>query len=419
MNSRYDRSPILAALVIVLVLAPAVRAQRLQPPVPAPATPSYSFFPPGARAMGMGGAFLAIADDATAAEANPAGLTILTKPEVSAHFRFSALDNEFPNIDVSPQRIETYRDTVMSPSFLSYVLPVGPAALSVYYQQQSRFVSHARFEGILTDVDAAGNPIFLDSQDEERLDLRNDNIGFSGAVELSQMLSVGGSVRFSRLRIQAANGFLLQSVAAPQNVYIGLNDGIDDEAHTVTYNFGLLLNANGKFSGGLTYKRGGEFQLTTTSTVTLCLICNGVPNTAVVTDAATIRIPSAFGGGVAFRPTDRWVVGLDVLRITYSDNSALGSLARFSQGGIVPIADGREVHAGAEYTWLRGDTPIALRFGAFSDPDHDGIVDVDSSQLHATFGAGVVIRERFQLDGAINIAENVQEFLFSMVLRFP
>lgn len=37
----------------------------------------------GARALGMGGAFIALADDATAASWNPAGLAQLSKPEVS------------------------------------------------------------------------------------------------------------------------------------------------------------------------------------------------------------------------------------------------------------------------------------------------------------------------------------------------
>src|SRR5439155_7323916 len=37
----------------------------------------FNFGNPGARSLGMGGAFLGLADDASAAEANPAGLTIL------------------------------------------------------------------------------------------------------------------------------------------------------------------------------------------------------------------------------------------------------------------------------------------------------------------------------------------------------
>src|SRR5436305_187621 len=47
----------------------------------------FNFGNPGARSLGMGGAFLGLADDASAAEANPAGLTILRKPEVSIEGR--------------------------------------------------------------------------------------------------------------------------------------------------------------------------------------------------------------------------------------------------------------------------------------------------------------------------------------------
>src|SRR5688572_31001893 len=47
----------------------------------------FNFGNPGARSLGMGGAFLGLADDASAAEANPAGLTILRKPEISIEVR--------------------------------------------------------------------------------------------------------------------------------------------------------------------------------------------------------------------------------------------------------------------------------------------------------------------------------------------
>ncbi len=45
----------------------------------------FSFYPvgSGARAVGVGGAFIAVADDATAASWNPGGLTQLRKPELS------------------------------------------------------------------------------------------------------------------------------------------------------------------------------------------------------------------------------------------------------------------------------------------------------------------------------------------------
>ena len=52
-----------------------------------PSTFEFSFSNPGARSLGLGGAFTALADDATAAFANPAGLVQLGSLEVSAEIR--------------------------------------------------------------------------------------------------------------------------------------------------------------------------------------------------------------------------------------------------------------------------------------------------------------------------------------------
>lgn len=49
----------------------------------------------GARALGQGGAFIAVADDATAASWNPAGLIQLEKPEASIVGSFLATDQDF------------------------------------------------------------------------------------------------------------------------------------------------------------------------------------------------------------------------------------------------------------------------------------------------------------------------------------
>src|SRR5262245_45329552 len=54
----------------------------------------WSFVNPGARAAGMGGSFLALADDTTASVANPAGLTILTRKEASIEFTQTSFSND-------------------------------------------------------------------------------------------------------------------------------------------------------------------------------------------------------------------------------------------------------------------------------------------------------------------------------------
>ena len=52
-----------------------------------PSSLEFSFSNPGARSLGFGGAFSGLADDATAAFANPAGLVQLARPEVSVEGR--------------------------------------------------------------------------------------------------------------------------------------------------------------------------------------------------------------------------------------------------------------------------------------------------------------------------------------------
>lgn len=74
------RSLLLSGLGL-LCLAAAVEAQA------GFTTFEFSFSNPGARSMGLGGAFVALADDATAAFANPAGLVHIAGPEISVELR--------------------------------------------------------------------------------------------------------------------------------------------------------------------------------------------------------------------------------------------------------------------------------------------------------------------------------------------
>ena len=47
---------------------------------------AFDFVGPGARALGLGGAFVGLADDVAATHVNPAGLTAITSPEFMAEF---------------------------------------------------------------------------------------------------------------------------------------------------------------------------------------------------------------------------------------------------------------------------------------------------------------------------------------------
>ena len=86
----------------------------------------------GSRAMGMGGAFIGLADDATAISWNPGGLTQLYKPEVSLVSRFvgESYDDEFYE--------EKYTQNHFALNFGSAAYPFmdGKFVVAAAYQQQ-------------------------------------------------------------------------------------------------------------------------------------------------------------------------------------------------------------------------------------------------------------------------------------------
>ena len=83
MMTKIEKRLFIVAFLAALFAAGPVCAQTELPP-----TFEFSFSNPGARSMGFGGAFAALADDATAAFANPAGLVQLVAPEVSIEGRY-------------------------------------------------------------------------------------------------------------------------------------------------------------------------------------------------------------------------------------------------------------------------------------------------------------------------------------------
>jgi len=109
-----------AALVAIGLAAPTCQAQG------ASTITGTVFANPGARSIGLGGAFAAIADDATAAFANPAGLVQILRPEISVELRFTSSMNG--GGFVSGQGVSGL-------GFFSFVFPARSWALALYSHQ--------------------------------------------------------------------------------------------------------------------------------------------------------------------------------------------------------------------------------------------------------------------------------------------
>src|SRR5690242_5581446 len=128
--------------LLVLIALIAVPAAAQNTDIESLSGLQFNFGNPGARSLGMGGAFLGLADDASAAEANPAGLTILRKPEVSVEGRnfeeqqLFSTSGTFPNI---ARTAFTHYSQRVDLTFASVVVPVkNRFTFGLYYHEPLR-----------------------------------------------------------------------------------------------------------------------------------------------------------------------------------------------------------------------------------------------------------------------------------------
>jgi hypothetical protein len=156
MTQNLDCSRFLAALAVVLSCPVASAQTTIEPPA----------VNPGARSLGLGGAFVATADDATAAWVNPSGLMQLVRPEISFEGRSWNEDREGVSSNSS------------SLGFLSFVLPRETWSIAFYGQTLSSL-------DFLDDRQTpAGEPDPISG-------LVLANAGISTAFRLSDVVSIG------------------------------------------------------------------------------------------------------------------------------------------------------------------------------------------------------------------------------------
>lgn len=137
----------------------------------------------GARARGMGGAFLALSDDASAASWNPAGLVQLDKIQTSFSLLTTSLNNQYDN-SFSSFSFDKTRSTI---SYASFLLP-----LKLYNRE---FVGSIIFnqaadlrDNYVIPVDSAGNSYRND------LDGKLNYVGIGVGGKLFSGISLGATV---------------------------------------------------------------------------------------------------------------------------------------------------------------------------------------------------------------------------------
>ncbi len=444
-----------------------VRAQESPFPLPRPSnTVEYSFSNPGARSLGMGGAFVALADDATAAFSNPSGLVLISEPEVSIEGRYWSYTTPYTAAgrvsgDLIGQPIDTTDGLIRNDSnqdlsgvsFLSFVIPRKNWSLALYRHQSVKFRSTTEVNGLFGGF--ALGPLTLDRVPDQRtmLELEFVTTAVSGAYKVSDRFFVGAGVSLydgESLAVADAftycnplvdclldqNNILASNAFLPQDQIYRGEFSMDD--HDWGFNVGFLWRLPPKWTIGGTYRRGPEFDFDVTTTTGPGLEPIGVGAGTIVpttTGSGSLRFPSVFGLGAAFSPSDSLRVSFEWDRVEYS--SALETTVVVLTGETsqpfhiesLVIDDGDEFRLGVEYTFVNREYPIvSLRLGGWLDPDHRVRHEGDDpfnaaffqggdDEMHYAGGIGLKFK-RFQMDLGVDLSDPVDTVALSALVQF-
>jgi long-subunit fatty acid transport protein len=441
------------SLSLLSLLFPAITAATLlaQSNAEINARIQFNFSPPGARSLALGGAFLALADDATTAYTNPAGLTNLSRPELSIEGRVSRFTNTFlfggrsggsltnTGVDTVNHEVDSSsKDTTHDLSFLSLVYPGKNWAVAVYRHELANFEASAKTQGAFF-----GGSDHQGIAYERRLfpviatlDLRIVNYGLGFAYRFGEAFSLGfGVSRFDYTQNTNLTRYDFNSTEAPNynssNAVSRQRDHGDD--HAVAVNAGMLWKVSPHVAVGAVYRQGPRFDITSSY--------EPIIGASPLLFAGTFHVPDVFGAGISFQPLRPLTLSFDYDRVRYSQ---LGSntVDVFGQGSTFASSDGNEYHFGAQYRLQLGASVLAFRAGAWREPAHSLVatsVDANSnddrdtvirkhtdsflfregsSRTHYTGGLGVAIGEHFQLDVGGDYAKDSSKIgSLSLVVR--
>ena len=197
------RSVVMACLAALLAAGP-VWAQTELPP-----TFEFSFSNPGARSMGFGGAFAALADDATAAFANPAGLVQLAAPEVSIEGRSWSYSTPYVSggriwgqstgigqDSTAGLRTSTSDKDLTGLSYLSFVYPTGRWSIAFYRHLLSNYEFEGTTDGLYSGPWSDINGHRREFAYQKTVDLQIVSYAVAGAYEVTESLSLGLAVNY-------------------------------------------------------------------------------------------------------------------------------------------------------------------------------------------------------------------------------
>jgi long-subunit fatty acid transport protein len=375
----------------------------------------------GARALGMGTAFIAMSDDATAAEFNPAGLRFLRRPEFGLQGMYTfdrqtqfLFDSSFPpgaGIDEFKPITKDFKLDYATPSFISFVYPTQDFVVAFSQLTSINQRTALRDEGWYdTSFGSVTETTHLRSRLTGRTTLHNYGVSLAAAPH--QKLYVGGSLRyaeFSYAQDQWSETEIFEGID-PRLVYSNYTEThSSDEDGAFNWNSGLIWRVHKYFSLGTVYKSSIPFELKYLGTT------------------VNVDVPRTIGAGIAFYPNDRLRILADWDNANWSEfeNNPFENYER---------DDVNRYHVGGEYhLGVKWDTAWFVRTGYFLEESNAlhyvGRTDFRTGQVlaegipkgddidHVSFGVGMA-RERFQVDLAADFTRDTMDYILSTVVYF-
>ena len=372
----------------------------------------------GARAVGMGGAFIAIADDATAASWNPGGLMRLEKPEVSMVGAYFNQKEDFFS-DIHPEIDNTGDIDDFNINYFSATYPFH------FYNDMVVSMNYQRLYEFERSFSHAYNYSSLGSDDlSDKHFNQNGYVGALGlacAISVTPKLSFGATLNIWTDQLLWRNGweetYSDHTVGTLGGFLITTDTHITDkysEFRGVNANLGLLWDINRYLTLGAVIKTPfkasihHEYSFTQTNRCSPPLNIELPSDTKSTSEDVKLKMPLCYGLGLAWRISDALSLDLDVYRtrwskyiLTDSQNNKFspidGRLQRNSD-----VKDTTQVRIGGEYLFIGQNTQVVVpvRGGIFYDPEPSHGTSQDFYGI--AIGSGIAYK-RFIFDVAYQL----------------